>query len=78
VKDGETVMIGGLTQRQDYKTRTRVPILGDIPILGALFQSTKTSSTTSELVVFVTPHILTDAGRLKDEAKEQETRRLLK
>jgi len=78
VKDGETVMIGGLTQRQDYRTRKKVPILGDIPILGALFQSTQTSSIDSELVVFVTPHILTDQGRLKDEAKEQETRRLLK
>jgi type IV pilus assembly protein PilQ len=78
VKDGETVMIGGLTQRQDYKTRTKVPILGDIPILGALFQSTKTNSISSELVVFVTPHILTDRGRLKDEAKEQELRERLK
>lgn len=78
VKDGETVMIGGLTQRQDYRTRTKVPILGDIPILGALFQSTKTSSINSELVIFITPHILTDRGRLKDDAKEQAIRDRLK
>ena len=78
VKDGETVMIGGLTQTQDYRTRSKVPILGDIPILGALFQSTKTSSINSELVVFVTPHILTDTGRLKDDAKEQAIRDRLK
>ncbi|MBM3493561.1 MAG: hypothetical protein FJX72_04455 [Armatimonadetes bacterium] len=78
VKDGETVMIGGLTQRQDYKTRTKVPLLGDIPLLGALFQSTKTSSVNTELVVFVTPHILTDNGRLKDEAKEKAIRERLK
>ncbi len=78
VKDGETVMIGGLTQTQDYRTRTKVPILGDIPILGALFQSAKTSSMNSELVVFVTPHILTETGRLKDEAREQAIRDRLK
>ncbi len=78
VKDGETIMIGGLTQRQEYRTRTKVPILGDIPVLGALFQSTKSSSTNSELVVFVTPHILTETGRLKDETKEQALRERLK
>jgi type IV pilus assembly protein PilQ len=78
VKDGETVMIGGLTQRQDYRTRAKVPLLGDIPILGSLFQSTKTSSVNSELVVFVTPHILTDRGRLKDEDREKAIRERLK
>lgn len=78
VKDGETVMIGGLTQRQDYRTRSKVPILGDIPLLGSLFQSTKTSSVSSELVIFVTPHLLTDTGRLKDEAKEQAIRERMK
>jgi len=78
VKDGETIMIGGLTQRQDYRTRTKVPILGDIPLLGALFQTTKTSSINSELVIFVTPHILTDRGRLQDEARERDIRDRLK
>lgn len=78
VRDGETIMIGGLTQRQEYRTRSKVPILGDIPLLGAFFQSTKTSTINSELVVFVTPHILTDRGRLKDEAREQAIRDRLK
>ncbi len=78
VRDGETIMIGGLTQRQEYRTRSKVPILGDIPLLGTFFQSTKTSTINSELVVFVTPHILTDRGRLKDEAREQAIRDRLK
>ncbi len=77
VKDGETIVIGGLTQRQDYRTRTKVPILGDIPFLGWAFQSTKTSSTNTELVVFITPHILDDRGRMKDTAKEDDIRRRL-
>lgn len=74
VRDGETIIIGGLTQRQEYKTRTKIPILGDIPLLGTLFQGTKTSRINSELLIFVTPHILTDTGRLKDEAAEQKIR----
>lgn len=74
VKDGETIVIGGLTQQQEYKTRTRIPVLGDIPVLGTLFQGTKTSRINSELLIFVTPHLLTDQGRLKDEAQEQRIR----
>ena len=78
VRDGETIMIGGLTQKQEYRTRSKVPILGDIPLLGALFQTVKVSNINSELVLFVTPHILTDTGRLKDEAAEKAIRDLLK
>jgi len=74
VKDGETIVIGGLTQKQDYVTHTRIPFFGDLPLIGTLFQSRKTSSVNSELVIFITPHILTDRGWLKDEKKEQEIR----
>lgn len=74
VKDGETIVIGGLTQRQEYQTRTKIPLLGDLPILGSLFQGTKTNRINSELPIFVTPHVLTDQGRLKDEAQEQRIR----
>lgn len=74
VKDGETIVIGGLTQRQEYQTRTKIPLLGDLPILGSLFQGTKTNRINSELLIFVTPHVLTDQGRLKDEAQEQRIR----
>jgi type IV pilus assembly protein PilQ len=74
VKDGETIVIGGLTQQQEYKTRTKIPLLGDLPVLGTLFRGTKTSRINSELLIFVTPHILTDTGRLKDAAEEQRLR----
>ncbi len=74
VKDGETIMIGGLVQTQDYDTTIKIPFLGDIPLLGNLFRSKSKSRIGSELVIFVTPHILTPDGRLKDEKKEQEIR----
>ncbi|HEY3266487.1 MAG TPA: hypothetical protein VGM37_06150 [Armatimonadota bacterium] len=75
VKDGETIMIGGLTQKQEYRTHTKTPLLGDLPLVGLAFRSTKTNKVNSELVIFVTPHILTDKGRLPDDAKEQALRK---
>lgn len=59
LKDGETIVIGGLIQKSDSKSKSTVPFLGDIPFLGALFSSTNTESDESELVIYITPHILT-------------------
>ena len=74
VTDGETVMIGGLSQRQVEDRVTKVPVLGDLPLLGSLFRSRRRSAVNSELVVFITPHILTAEGRLTDQAQEDQIR----
>jgi len=74
VKDGETVMIGGLSQRQIEDRWTKIPVLGDLPLIGKLFRSRTKTAVNSELVVFITPHILTPEGRLADEAEEQRIR----
>jgi type II secretory pathway component GspD/PulD (secretin) len=74
VKDGETVMIGGLTQRQSEDRVNKIPLLGDLPLLGGLFRSRSRSTVTSDLLVFITPHILTPEGRLADEAQEKQIR----
>lgn len=57
-KDGETVVIGGLIDEATDKQVTKVPILGDIPLLGWLFKRQGTSKIRTELLVFVTPNIL--------------------
>ncbi len=60
VKNGQTVVIGGLlTSRETDQTR-KVPLLGDIPILGWLFTSRSTSKNTTDLVIFITPTILAE------------------
>ena len=60
VKNGQTVVIGGLlTSRETDQTR-KVPLLGDIPVLGWLFTSRSTSKTTTDLVIFITPTILAE------------------
>jgi len=70
VKDGETVVIGGLTQQQDYVTNRRIPVLSEIPLVGQLFRSKSKNSTKSDLVILVTPHILGDGGHMTDVAQE--------
>jgi len=59
VKDGQTVAIGGLMKNAETQTDYGIPILMDIPILGGLFRKTTIVNEKRELLVFVTPHILT-------------------
>ncbi|MDO8662292.1 MAG: secretin N-terminal domain-containing protein [Candidatus Omnitrophota bacterium] len=62
VKDGETVVLGGLIRNQKSTIITKLPILGDIPILGALFRHKNQSPDNQrELLVFITPHIVKSA-----------------
>jgi len=58
VRDGQTFTIGGLSLQADKNTRKKVPFLGDIPILGYLFRYDKMEKQDTEIVIFVTPHIL--------------------
>lgn len=59
VKDGYTIIIGGLIKNESSDTNDKVPLLGDVPLLGAAFRRQTKRSTKSELVVFLTPHIMT-------------------
>ncbi len=58
IKSGDTLAIGGLLQDEVTKGRTKVPVLGDIPILGYLFQERLNARTKRNLLVFVTPTII--------------------
>ncbi|HWA82890.1 MAG TPA: secretin N-terminal domain-containing protein [Fimbriimonadaceae bacterium] len=65
VKDGETVVLGGIMRKTVSTTTKKVPILGDIPLLGQIFRSTSKSDTKTELLVLLTPRIV----RNPDDAK---------
>lgn len=56
--DGQTVILGGLMQSSKSKTDNKIPLLGDIPLLGALFRRTQASDAQTELIIFLTPHII--------------------
>lgn len=58
VKDGESILIGGLHRDEEIVSRSRVPVLGKVPLIGSLFKKKRTSTRTSELVVVITPHII--------------------
>ncbi len=59
VKDGETLVIAGLVKDQLTDTKKKIPFLGDIPIMGLLFQKSEKVSTKTDLMIFITPHIIT-------------------
>lgn len=69
-RNGQTVVLGGLIERQQDRSRGGIPFLKDIPLLGALFGNTRHNEVDAELFLFLTPHIVaddTDADRLKEE-----------
>lgn len=68
VNDGETVVIAGLTTKEETETETGVPLLKDIPLLGYLFKHSATSTRKRDLIIFVTPHIVATANRGEDRA----------
>ncbi len=79
VADQQTVVLGGLMQDAYTTQRTKVPILGDLPILGALFRSTKTLKKKSNLLLILTPHVIRDQTDLRRifERKMQERQEFL-
>lgn len=58
VNNGDTVVLGGIYEQSSVNTTTKVPLLGDIPILGYLFRSQSKTNSKAELLIFVTPKIL--------------------
>lgn len=60
IKDGETLVIAGLINEEEQKTVGKVPVLGDIPVIGAMFRSTSSVKTKNEMVIMLTPKIITD------------------
>jgi type IV pilus assembly protein PilQ len=58
VNDGQTVVLGGILETEDRESVTKVPYLGDVPVLGRLFKTTRRTNNKDELLIFVTPKIL--------------------
>ncbi len=68
VKDGETLVIGGLMETTEKKTVSRVPLLGHIPLLGLLFRKEKKEDVSAELLIFITAHLVKEQ-KLSDYQK---------
>lgn len=64
VADGKTVVIGGLMEDNDTESVSKIPLLGDIPVLGALFRRTIKGKSKTELLIFLTPYVVDTANDL--------------
>jgi len=62
VRDGDSFVIGGLTQDENINTKTKIPLLGDIPIVGQAFRTDRNTRTKTELYIVVTPHVVHHMG----------------
>ena len=69
VRDGDSFVIGGLTQDEDLTSKTKVPLLGDIPIIGQAFRTDKQTRSKTELYIIVTPHIVHRVGSIARTAR---------
>lgn len=75
-KNRQTIVIGGLVSTDQTESVRKIPLLGDIPVLGYLFKRTSTVVTKTNLLVFITPHILTNkevADRVTQESLERQS-----
>jgi general secretion pathway protein D len=73
VKNGQTTVIGGLADKSRERTRSGIPLLSDIPLLGFLFSNTEEHDVTNELYLFLTPHVISgdaDVDRLRNAVKQ--------
>lgn len=67
VKDRQTIVLGGLVRNQTAKSRSKIPLLGDIPILGRLFSYSSSGEGRRELVVFITPYVVDTPEQIEAE-----------
>ncbi len=75
VKDGETVVIGGLFRDEINTTRTQVPLLGDLPLIGILFRGTDDQTERREVIVLLTPRIITEPAETQGAAVTEDVSR---
>lgn len=72
VRDGRTIIIGGLFKEDLTNTDSQVPMLGDLPFVGALFKKTKNANIRNELVILITPHIINEPEELASESEKKQ------
>ena len=64
IRDGETLVIGGMIREEELKTVSKIPVLGDLPGIGALFRSSTSTKQKQELVIMITPKIIKDSDEI--------------
>ena len=68
--DGQSLMLGGLIRQNDTNTRAKVPVIGDVPVLGAPFRRTETTNRRTELLVIITPRVVRNPDQARSITEE--------
>ncbi|MCJ7778839.1 MAG: hypothetical protein MUP16_11070 [Sedimentisphaerales bacterium] len=71
IKNGQTIMLGGILSQKDQTIRRKLPLLGDIPLVGGLFGHEAVTSSNSELIVFITPFVIDELTNMLPEAEQE-------
>jgi general secretion pathway protein D len=74
IQDGDTIAIGGIIQDSISVSTAGIPVLSKIPWIGGLFGSTNYSKTRTELILFLTPHVIYDTNQIADATEELKSR----
>ena len=62
VENGGTLIVGGIYEEENGNTLTKIPLLGDIPVIGNLFKTRQNNQSRRELLIFITPRIMDTVG----------------
>jgi general secretion pathway protein D len=71
VKNGQTIMLGGILSQKDQTIQRKLPLLGDIPLIGGLFRHEETTAANNELIVFITPYVVDELENMLPEAQQE-------
>ena len=77
LRDGQTLIMGGLRQQESREVRSRIPILSDLPLVGELFKSKHIQETNVDLTIFVTARLLSQTGHLPEDEERAIKERFL-
>jgi type II secretory pathway component GspD/PulD (secretin) len=77
VKDGKTIVIGGLFKEQIEQTYSQVPVIGDLPFVGSIFKRVNDSSTRKELIILITPHIINNLDDTEGVARSEDVKKII-
>ena len=75
VKDGETIVIGGMFRDEISTTKSQVPLLGDLPFIGAAFRNTSDNTEKKEVIILLTCHIINEPKETQGELRHEDVRR---
>jgi len=71
VEDAQTTMLGGILFQEKSSIERKLPLLGDMPVVGGLFRHSSTKQTNNEMIVFITPYVIDEAENMLPETKEE-------